>query len=131
MIIFWLVIGLIFLAYMLMASKLNWILLTVFLLLVICLVFFATLTVEIRKNVLGISFGIGLIRKKFNLREVESCKIVKNPWYYGWGMRYTPHGWLFNVSGDKAVQLKMIGGKKYRIGTDDPQGLLDAIQKSL
>ncbi len=42
-----------------------------------------------------------------------------------------PGGWVFNVSGWEAVELQMKNGGKYRIGTNDPQGLLNAIEISL
>jgi hypothetical protein len=57
--------------------------------------------------------------------------VVKNPWYYGWGIHLTPSGWLYNVSGFWAVELQMKNGKKYRIGTDDPEGLVQVIQDKL
>jgi len=54
---------------------------------------------------------------------------VKNPWYYGWGIRFTPHGWLYNVSGLHAVEIELKNGKKYRIGTDVPENLEKAIRE--
>ncbi len=56
---------------------------------------------------------------------------MKNPWYYGWGIRLTPHGWLYNVSGSYAVEIKTKTGKKYRIGTDVPNELEKAIRQSI
>ncbi|MEJ2284164.1 MAG: hypothetical protein P8X85_11275 [Desulfobacterales bacterium] len=43
--------------------------------------------------------------------------------HYGRNIRLTPHGWLFNVSGLHAVEIPLRSGKKYRMGTDDPEGL--------
>lgn len=40
----------------------------------------------------------------------------------------TPHGWLFNVSGLDAVELELINNRRFRIGTDEPQRLIAAIQ---
>lgn len=97
----------------------------------ICLALFATLTVMISEDILEIRFGPGIIRKKFSLKEIESCQVVKNPWYYGWGIRMTPHGWLYNVSGLSAIEITMKDGKKYRIGTDVPQDLAQAIQVAI
>jgi len=57
--------------------------------------------------------------------------MVKNHWYYGWGIHLTPHGWLYNISGFLAVEIQMKSGKKYRIGTDEPKKLIEAIQQSL
>ena len=107
----------------------NRIVFAVLIILGFCLVLFMKLTVEIDEDVLEIRFGLELIRKKFSLKNIESCQVVKNPWYYGWGIRLTPHGWLYNVSGFYAIELKMITGKKYRIGTDVPDALEKAIRQ--
>lgn len=109
----------------------NWIPLIVLAILAICVVLFATLTVEIDQEHLRIQFGPGFIRKKFPLQDIESHQVVKNHWFYGWGIRRTPHGWLWNVSGLDAVELLLKNGKRFRIGTDDPEGLARAIQQSL
>ncbi len=108
-------------------SGFGWIVFSVLILLGICLLLFKTLTVQIAGDVLEIRFGPGVIRKKLSLKEIESCRMVKNHWYYGWGIRRTPHGWLYNVSGLCAVELQMKDGKKYRIGTDEPEALAEVI----
>ncbi len=95
------------------------------------LALFASLTVEINAEHLRIRFGIGLIRKRFPLAQIDTCRPVKNAWIYGWGIRLTPHGWLYNVSGLEAVELKMKSGKTCRIGTDEPEALTAAIQAAL
>lgn len=109
----------------------NWIGFAVLIILAICLVLFATLTVEIDEDTIEVRFGPGIIRKKFPLQDIESCRAVKNHWYYGWGIRWTPYGWMFNVSGLHAVELLRKNGKKFRVGTDDPEGLAKAIQQAL
>ncbi|GAG15107.1 unnamed protein product, partial [marine sediment metagenome] len=91
---------------------------------------FGWLTVEIDGSRLRWFFGIGLIRKSRELVEIESVEVVRNSWIWGWGIRLTPHGWLYNVSGFDAVEIQLTGGKKFRIGTDDPQGLQRAIQQA-
>lgn len=100
---------------------------------VLALVFllFINLTVTVDSEVVRLSFGIGLIRKKFPLAEIKSVKPVRNSWWYGWGIRWTPHGWLFNVSGLDAVELELKNGRCYRIGTDQPGQLAGAIQDRL
>jgi hypothetical protein len=57
----------------------DWISFAVLIILRVCLVLFATLTVVIEKDVLEVRFGPGVIRKKFLLKDIESCQIVKNP----------------------------------------------------
>ena len=121
--------GILFIAWLMAIYGFNWIAFVVLIILGVCLVLFATLTVVIDEDVLEIRFGPGVIRKKFPLKDIESCRVVKNPWYYGWGIRLTPHGWLYNVSGFHAVEIKMKTGKKYRIGTDVPNDLEKTIKQ--
>lgn len=92
-----------------------------------------TLTVSIDEKYIGIKFGYGLFRKKFLLDEIASAKIVKNHWYYGWGIRvwFWPYMWIYNVSGFNAVEIIMKNGKIYRIGTDDQSKLETAIKQTI
>ena len=90
-----------------------------------------TLTVEVDNITIRIRFGIGLVRKNFSLADVVSCRPVRNRWWWGWGIRLIPGGWLYNVSGLGAVELVMKNGKKFRIGTDEPQALNEFIQARL
>jgi len=110
---------------------LNKIALAVLVVLVVSALIFSSLTVKIENGILEVRFGIGIVRKKFPLKDIESCKKVRNKWYYGWGIRLTPHGWLYNVSGLDAVEIKMKSGKRYRIGTDEPEKLVNAIIQSM
>ena len=91
---------------------------------------FSRLTVTVDDQMIKIQFGVRIIRKSFPLKEIETHRVVKNPWYYGWGIRFTPRGWLFNVSGFSAIELQMKNGKLYRIGTDDPINLARALDKT-
>ncbi len=91
---------------------------------------FSRLTVVVDDQMIKIEFGLRIIRKTFPLTELETYRVVKNPWYYGWGIRFTPQGWLFNVSGFSAIELQMKSGKRYRIGTDDTENLAAALGKA-
>ena len=92
---------------------------------------FATLNVKVDDQMIQIRFGLGAIRKGFRLNEIENYRVVTNPWYYGWGIRFTPRGWLYNVSGFSAIELQMKNGKRFRIGTDDSEGLAKAVDEAL
>ena len=112
-------------------AGIDWIAIGVLVVIAVALVLFSSLTVVIREDELEARFGPGPIRKRFKLNEIESCQVVKNHWYYGWGIRLTPHGVLFNVSGFHAVEIKLRTGKKFRIGTDVPQELEEAIRQAI
>ncbi len=112
-------------------AGINWIAIAVLVIIAVALVLFSSLTVVIWEEELEARFGPGPIRKRFKLNEIESCRVVKNHWYYGWGIRLTPHGVLYNVSGFHAIELKLRTGKKFRIGTDVPQELEEAIRQAV
>ena len=93
---------------------------------------FASLTVTVTTDYINAVFGIGLIRKRIKISEIVSLKIVRNKWWQGFGIHgWWGKGWLLNVSGLNAVELKMKNGMIYKIGTDDPQKLHDAIQAKI
>lgn len=92
---------------------------------------FHALTVEIDREHLHARFGPGLIRRRVPLREIRSASVVRNRWYYGWGIRLTPHGWLWNVSGFDAVEVAFADGRRFRIGTDRPDELCAAIERAI
>ena len=64
------------------------------------------------------------------LREIEQVAVVRNRWWYGFGIRIAAGFRLYNVSGLDAVELKLKSGGIRRIGTDDPQGLAAALTRS-
>jgi len=101
------------------------------LLFAVVVMLFGALTVEVNDVAIRLRFGLGLIRKAFSLTDVASCQVVRNRWWWGWGIRLIPGGWLYNVSGLDAVELVLKNGKKFRIGTDEPHVLNDFIQARL
>ena len=62
-----------------------------------------------------------------SVAEIVACKPIRIRWWYGWGIHLTPYGWLYNVSGLDAVAMTLRNGRKFALGTDDPQGLAAAI----
>jgi len=98
------------------------------LLLMGCWVLFYSLTVDITATKMTVSFGPGFIKKIIKLDEIRGARTVRNKVWYGWGIRLTPHGWMYNVSGLDAVEIDLRDGKKFRIGTDEPERLQAAIR---
>lgn len=94
------------------------------------LLLFYSLTVEVSDETVRVYFGAGLASFAFAVRDIESVMAVRNPWYYGWGIRITPQGWLYNVSGLEAVELRLRSGRRVRIGTDEPRPLVAAIERA-
>ena len=88
------------------------------------------LTIRIDGERLRWRFGIGLIGGSAQVAEIADAQMVRNPWWYGWGMHLTSRGWVYNVSGLDAIEVKLAGGRTFRLGTDEPQKLLDAIHEA-
>ena len=101
------------------------------LVLLACLAMFYALTVEVDDRQILVRFGIGLIKKRFLLREIRTAMPVRNRWYWGWGIRRLREGWLYNVSGLDAVEIELESGRKHRIGTDRPDDLARAIRSGI
>lgn len=93
---------------------------------------FYRLKVEVNSQEIIVSFGIGLIKKKIQINDIKSAEEVKNKFWYGWGIRYTPHGWLWNISGYEAVEISFKDSdKKFRIGCKDSTELKAAIEGNM
>ncbi len=95
------------------------------------LVLFSTLTVIVWDGALVVFFGPGLIRRRIPLRRVREVRVVKTPWYYGWGIRLTPTGWLWNVSGLDGVEVQFDDAHRFRVGSDEPNRLAEALLREM
>lgn len=92
------------------------------------LLLFAALTVTVDRTSVKLRFGIGLIRKRLPLSRIRTFRAVRNHWYYGWGIKMVPDGWMWNIAGLSAVELALENGRIFRIGTDEPEALVRALE---
>jgi hypothetical protein len=90
-----------------------------------------SLTTVVSDTDVHVWFGVGLIRRRIALNRITSTELVQNHWIYGWGVHWIPDGWLWNVSGLEGVELALVSGRRFRIGTDEPEQLAAAIQGAL
>lgn len=100
---------------------------------VIIVALFYKLTIEIDGQVLKLSYGIGLIRIKFKIDQLEEVQVIKTPWYSGLGIRFTSKGMLYNIHGLKAVRIIYISNGKSKsvmVGTAEPERLKEALEGS-
>ena len=97
----------------------------------IVLLLFYKLTITVSNEYIKFAFGIGLINGKYQLRDIVQCQPVS---YIplGWGIRFRPGVILYNVSGNKAIELKIKNkNRKVWIGTNNPQEIADYINSKL
>lgn len=97
---------------------------------------FCWLDTKVDEEAVVVSFTAGALRRRIPLSEIEATEVVTVPWYYGWGARLTPRGWLsgaprgwlYTVWGRRAVALRLRGERGFTIGSDEPEALLAAIE---
>jgi len=88
-----------------------------------CAWLFHSLTIEITDRELRWRFGSGLIRNRVPLTEIVSAEPMRTG--LSWGIHWSPRtGWLYNVSGFDAVAVTLRSGKRFTLGTDEPQALV-------
>ena len=96
------------------------------------IVLFYGLKITLTDELIKLSYGIGLITIKIKVADIKSTKIVRNPWYYGLGIRIIPNGMLYNAHGLSAVELTFYNKKRIvRIGSPDCDTLKKELDKRL
>lgn len=105
---------------------------TVSIILILLYLLFYGLTTKISGDTIVITFGIGLIKRRIKIERIIAAEAVKNPWYYGWGIRYFPKGMLYNINGSSGVEIKFKDTEDMiRIGTMDSAKLKQEITKRI
>ncbi len=88
---------------------------------------FSSLTIAIRDGQLSWWFGPGVVKKTVPLSTIVSAEPTTTSLLAGWGIHLTMRGWLYNVSGRQAVLVTQEDGKRFLLGTDEPDSLAQAI----
>jgi hypothetical protein len=85
------------------------------------------LTSTVDGEAVAATFGWGWPRRRIAIEEIVAVRQVRNSWWHGWGIRKVSRGWMYNIAGREAVELELRGGRVFRIGTDEPAALLEAV----
>jgi len=75
---------------------------------------------------LEIAFGpLPLFARRVPYAAIRSVRPGRTSLIDGWGIHWVPwRGWTWNLSGFTCVVLELEGGRRLRIGTDDPGRLV-------
>lgn len=92
---------------------------------------FRVLTVQVSADEVRWFFGSGWLGRSVPLARVRGAEARRSAWYWGWGIRWTPSGWLWRAHGLDAVWLELENGRSVGIGTEDPEGLERAVRERL
>ncbi|MBX9901066.1 MAG: hypothetical protein K2Y28_09820 [Burkholderiaceae bacterium] len=97
--------------------------------LVLFFLFFGMLTIRINDTELTWSFGyLFYPRWRQPLSDIVQVELTKVNWLYGWGIRFTSEGRLYNAQGFSAVRITKRDGTTFRLGSADPQRLTSFLQ---
>jgi hypothetical protein len=88
---------------------------------------FYSSVITITAGNVSIHYGPGWFKRSIALKEIGSCRIVRNIFAYGWGMRKTGRGYSIRLSNASAVEFELRNGRRVQIGTDRPIALVEAI----
>lgn len=90
---------------------------------------FHNLTITIDDTSVSFKLGIGLINKRYKIKNIKSCKPISYSIFRGFGIRVFPNGVLYNVSGLKAIELQFYDRNTVvQIGTNQPEEITQLIQ---
>lgn len=92
---------------------------------------FYRLTVTVDADRVLAVFGVGLLRKEVALADIRRVDVARTRVWWGFGIHWTPSGWLYNVGGRWVVRLELSRDRPVMIGTDEPELLAAAIEARL
>jgi hypothetical protein len=95
------------------------------------LLLFGWLTVEVDERRVHLCFGVGAFRRTVPVGDIRGCDRVRTRLHWGWGIRWTPAGWLYNVAGREAVRLELVRERPLIIGSNDADALKAAIDAQI
>ena len=103
------------------------------LLFIVIIILFYKLDIIITERNAILSFGVGLVKRKLpvNQLNLETAQIVNTTLLWGIGYRFTPHGTLFNTRLGKAIHIKTKNkNSEFFVVTDNIEAIKTAIKKA-
>jgi amino acid transporter len=94
-------------------------------------ILFSTLTVDVGNGAVRWHFTGGIIHGSANVRDIERVSRAKSSASSGWGLRRTPDGTAYLVSGLDVVRLRLRDGRQVDLGTNEPDRLVQAIERAV
>ena len=117
------------LAFILRTAPLQPISLIPMVVIALAIAMFGFMSVTVTPETLYVTMGVGIVRRAIARSEIRRMTVVRNPWYWGWGVRLYSGGTMYSVSGLRAVELTLQNGRAIRIGSRDPDRLLQMLRR--
>lgn len=103
------------------------------LLFIVIIILFYKLDIIITERNAILSFGVGLVKRKLPINQLnlETAQNVKTTLLWGIGYRFTPHGTLFNTRVGEALHIKTKNkNSEFFVVTDNTEVIKTAIKKA-
>ncbi|MBN2428226.1 MAG: hypothetical protein JXK94_07820 [Deltaproteobacteria bacterium] len=114
-----------------LSSQASITLLLVSALLLVGAILFSSLTIAVDGTHLRWSFGPGLIHNQVPLDTIVDVAVTTTSLLEGWGIHLTRRGWHYSVSGNQAVVIRLKTGKRFLLGSDEPEKLASILQEHI
>ena len=88
---------------------------------------FATMITEVTDSEVVVGFRFGAMQRRIPLGDIVRAERANIAWWHGTGVKYGLTTTSYLVRTGPAVALVLNSGRTFRIGTDDPDGLLAAL----
>ena len=96
----------------------------------IIILVFCRLNVDLDPTELRWSMTFGWPCGRIPIADIAGAEIIPVTFWMGIGIHLTLRGWVWNVALGKGVRIRKRDGIAIVLGTDDPEGLLTAIQSA-
>lgn len=89
---------------------------------------FSSLRVVVTNEMLEISFGPGIVKRRWPIANIEAIEVTRTGVGDGWGIHRRGSRTIYNVSGFDAVSITLTEGRRIVVGTDEARQLKHAIE---
>lgn len=95
---------------------------------IILLLFYRMKTAVGSKEII-VSYGIGIVKKRIQLKDIDEIVVARNKWQYGLGIRFLKGGTLYNIHSLNGIELRFKNRDRFiRIGSREPEKLISEIE---
>ncbi len=92
---------------------------------------FATMTITVTTSHVEWELTFGLLRGRLSIAQIDAVSTARVTLLSGLGIRTNGRDWLWIVSGRDVVVLQRRDGRTIRLGSDDVDGVVAAVQAAI
>jgi hypothetical protein len=91
----------------------------------------ACLTTTVTPVELRVRYVPFFVNKRIPIAEIARISPLSYTiWQTGYGIHYCRYGWVYNVSGNEGIQVELLSGKRFLVGTQRPREFTAALQQA-